>query len=1097
MRRIAVFASYNKNGIIATYVVHFLKELKKEVNEIIFVADNEVSPDEEDKIKDIVTYSLCERHACYDFGSYRRGYEWADENGFLKNADELIFCNDSCYGPIYPFQEVFLKMETMDCDFWGMTESYQIRYHLQSYFLVFKRNVFSSDSFRSFVSSFEKQKDFLGYEEKCETMFTEHLLLSGFKCASFCSCESVVGSKQKESDNPCMYPVTLLSLGMPLVKREVFINKHGGILRESQKVLMNEIRKHNPALYDIIRDDSYELLLDTDDEKVNCSRISELKRKAESLNNQIDNLNNQNQELNILIADLQTQNAYYQNQIASFSQKINHRSVRLALKVEKRIDRINRILSLGKYRKDKGQIKAVESEKKLQEEPMAFISYDAWYENNQDYSRLSTDVKPIAFYLPQFHSFKENDEWWGKGFTEWTNTKKSYPRFLSHYQPREPHPDFGYYNLLDWKVLQKQAQLAKQHGIYGFCFYRYWFAGKVLMGRPIELLLNHPEIDINYCLCWANENWTRKWDGQESDILIGQTYENDSVEYIADIKKFLDDPRYIRVDNKPVIIIYRPSLLPNPSVTFRRWREWAREEGIGEILIWIQRGVASLDKSEMVDGADAEIEFPPSGCAEFDHYDITRVGGEKGSGNLIGYRKMVNNVLRKHAAVDQFMHTIYRGVTLGWDNSPRRETGFWATWGFSLVDYYRWLRYVVQDTRCRHSENQRFLFINAWNEWAEGTYLEPDKRYGYSSINVTSRAIFGLPICPHIEGFEVEKNLESDKIKAEILISQYKPLFPYPVLSMYHNIQGGSPAEIWDAFNALENPLEEIKKIRRKFISDSQSVVRLLRLKRVKLDTISPYPQLYKQQKVAVQLHLFYEDMLPFISKYLSNIPCQFDIFVSVPEHRGIDNSKVKSDLSKIDNAGKVVVRGCPNKGRDIAPFICTFGRDLLKYDIIGHFHSKKSLHSASHSHWAEFIYNHLLGTEQDIERIFNMLSGQVGMVSPPDYLIMLEPPSGWGSDLEIAQDVLDRCHIDVNLKEKFPIIEFPQGSMFWARTEYLRKLFESPFTFDDFPEEPIGQDGTIAHALERLFFVWGLGKDLETRQVFLPNEDNMMCVYR
>jgi len=267
MKRVAVFASYNKEGIIATFVVHFLKELKKEVDDIIFIADNEIRPNEDYKLKDIVTYIQCERHACYDFGSYRRGYEWAAENGLLKDADELIFCNDSCYGPVYPFREVFSKMEEKNCDFWGMTESYQMRYHLQSYFLVFRQNVFLSEPFRAFVSSFEKQEDFWEYVKKYETMFAEHLLSSGFDCASFCSYDSVVGSERKELDNPCMYPVTLLSLGMPLVKRKVFINKHGGFLRESQKVLMNEIKKHNPALYDIIRDDSYEQLLDADDNR--------------------------------------------------------------------------------------------------------------------------------------------------------------------------------------------------------------------------------------------------------------------------------------------------------------------------------------------------------------------------------------------------------------------------------------------------------------------------------------------------------------------------------------------------------------------------------------------------------------------------------------------------------------------------------------------------------------------------------------------------------------------------------------------------------------------------------------------------------------
>jgi len=282
MKRVAVFASYNKDGIIDAFVLHFLRELKKEVDNIIFIADNEVRPKEEDKIKDIMTYIRCERHACYDFGSYRRGYEWATENGLLKDADELIFCNDSCYGPVYPFREVFSKMEEKNCDFWGMTESYQMRYHLQSYFLVFKQNVFSSEPFRSFVSSFEKQKDFWEYVKKYETMFAEHLLSSGFRCASFCSYDSVVGSQRKELDNPCLYPVTLLSLGMPLVKRKVFINKHGGFLRESQIVLMNEIRKQNLVLYNIIKDDSYELLLDADDKR------AELEAKLEGCEYTID-----------------------------------------------------------------------------------------------------------------------------------------------------------------------------------------------------------------------------------------------------------------------------------------------------------------------------------------------------------------------------------------------------------------------------------------------------------------------------------------------------------------------------------------------------------------------------------------------------------------------------------------------------------------------------------------------------------------------------------------------------------------------------------------------------------------------------------------
>lgn len=282
MSRIAVFASYDSKGCIAPYVVYYLKGLKTVADQIVFIADNDVKTSELDKIKDLVVYSQCKHHGCYDFGSYRRGYEWAEESGLLKDADELIFCNDSCYGPIYPFKDVFAKMEKKDCDFWGMTESYQIRHHLQSYFMVFKQKVFSSESFRSFVLSLERQENFWGYVENYETRLTEYLSEVGFKFSSFCPYELVANNKKKELINPCVYPVTLLSIGIPLVKRKVFINKHGGFLRESQIVLMNEIRKQNLVLYNIIKDDSYELLLDADDKR------AELEAKLEGCEYTID-----------------------------------------------------------------------------------------------------------------------------------------------------------------------------------------------------------------------------------------------------------------------------------------------------------------------------------------------------------------------------------------------------------------------------------------------------------------------------------------------------------------------------------------------------------------------------------------------------------------------------------------------------------------------------------------------------------------------------------------------------------------------------------------------------------------------------------------
>ena len=204
-------------------------------------------------------------------------------------------------------------------------------------------------------------------------------------------------------------------------------------------------------------------------------------------------------------------------------------------------------------------------------------SYESFYEADEDFSTLKTDIKALAFYLPQFHTFPENDEWWGKGFTEWTNTRKAKPQYPSHYQPREPHKDIGYYDLSDWRTLDRQAKMIKKHGLYGLCIYHYWFSGKRLMEKPVDLLLEHPEIDLKFCLCWANENWTRTWDGMEKHVLISQKHENDDIDYIIDLKKYVMDPRYIRVNGEPLVLVYRPDSLPDAAKTFRRWRQWAMD----------------------------------------------------------------------------------------------------------------------------------------------------------------------------------------------------------------------------------------------------------------------------------------------------------------------------------------------------------------------------------------------------------------------------------------------------------------------------------------------------------------------------------------
>jgi len=345
-------------------------------------------------------------------------------------------------------------------------------------------------------------------------------------------------------------------------------------------------------------------------------------------------------------------------------------------------------------------------------------------------------AKLICFYLPQFHPIPENNKWWGEDFTEWTNVKPAQPQFVGHYQPHVPD-ELGYYNLLDTSTQRRQIELAKLYGIEGFCFYFYWFGGKRLLEKPIENYLDDTSLNFPFCLCWANENWSRRWDGLDSEILMAQRHSpEDDLAFIQHVSKYMRDSRYIRVDNKPLLLVYRPNLLPSAKETANRWRTWCRNNGIGEIYLAYTQSFEVADPAQY--NYDAAIEFPPNNSAPPNITDkVTPIVDNFGV-TVYDWKIFVER--SEHYQRPGYM--LYRSVCPNWDNTARRKNNSTVFLNSSPVLFRRWLENAIQDTESRIANpDNRLIFCNAWNEWAEGAHLEPDAQYGYAYLQATRDAL--------------------------------------------------------------------------------------------------------------------------------------------------------------------------------------------------------------------------------------------------------------------------------------------------------------------------------------------------------------------
>lgn len=366
-------------------------------------------------------------------------------------------------------------------------------------------------------------------------------------------------------------------------------------------------------------------------------------------------------------------------------------------------------------------------------------------------------MKILALYLPQYHQIPENDEWWGRGYTEWTAVKGAKPLYKKHDQPRIPL-NKNYYDLSDSsaKTWGWQAQLAKEYGIYGFCIYHYWFGDKQLLEKPMEVLLKHPEIDIRYTVCWANETWTRTWYDKSEEILIEQKYGNEEewIRHYQYLKQFFLDCRYIKVDNKPLVHIYRPADIYCLEDMLELWNDLAKADGFAGIKVITSKNSIGNKKinSQYIDG---EYCFEPGYSTRNGMTVLEKINYfvpiaikqtfNKMVGHTVFFERKINilsiyeRALRNYRLLNEKgAKPVYIGGCPQWDNTPRRGSKGAIYYNSTPDNFKEFLKKVNKEV-----DVDEYVYINAWNEWGEGAYLEPDETNEYAYLKAIKDVIEG------------------------------------------------------------------------------------------------------------------------------------------------------------------------------------------------------------------------------------------------------------------------------------------------------------------------------------------------------------------
>lgn len=564
----------------------------------------------------------------------------------------------------------------------------------------------------------------------------------------------------------------------------------------------------------------------------------------------------------------------------------------------------------------------------------------------------------VAFYLPQFHPIAQNDAWWGEGFTEWTNVTRALPQFEGHAQPRLPGA-LGFYDLRLPEVMRRQMHLAREYGIGAFCSYFYWFGGERLLERPLQQWLEDPSLDLPLCLCWANENWSRRWDGRAEDLLIGQRHSpEDDLAFIAYVARYLRDPRYLRVEGKPLLLVYRPGLLPDPKATAARWRRWCHDNGIGEIQLAYVQSFDRVDPREI--GFDAAVGFPPNNTAPEPITARQHLLNPAFDGQVFDWRDLA----REAMAQPDPPYPRYPGVNPAWDNEPRRSGRGRVFAHASPRGYRDWLRHAIATAR-RRQPQQPLVFINAWNEWAEGAVLEPDARLGHAWLQATRDAL-------------------------------HKPAAPGPAT------------------------------------------------------------------RPCAVIHAWYVEVLDDLAAALRTSGIDWRLVVTTSHERA---DAVRERLATLGLEAELEV--FENRGRDILPFLHVANRLLDEgTDVILKLHTKRSTHRPDGEQWRHELLDRLLAPSRTA-CILEAYRSQptMGIVYPEGH--RQEVAGFWGANQANVISLATRIGIGLDADEPGT---FVAGTMFWIRAEALRPLLDAHLAIDAFDAEAGQVDGTLAHAIERLF---------------------------